>query len=330
MLHDGITENIMSMLEEKSAQARDQVKRAILERKTGSGKVDKAIEQYLSKWNDITRPGVLALACEAVGGNLDDAVTLQTALLFIDAMMDIHDDIIDESVVKKGEKTVYGKLGKGSTLLIGDAFIVRGFNYLIKTLETLPKNRRTSIMDTVDYFLSEVVEAHISESSMKSGKLGSNPEAYFQILNKKGVDIEGHMKVGAIFGGGSARDVQALSKYGRNVGTLLAVRSDFVDVFEPTELMHRIKFEILPLPLLYSLRSRKHGTQIREILKRNHLGDDDCNELVKVMYDTKEVMHLRQHLINLKDEAIQSLDLLSKEEMKDELKILASFMIEDL
>ena len=330
MVNDDITEKILPMLEEKSAQARDQVKRAILERKTGSGKVDKAIEQYLSKWNDITRPGVLAIACEAVGGNLDDVVPLQTALLFIDAMMDIHDDIIDESIAKKGKKTIYGKLGKGSTLLIGDALIVRGFNYLIKTLETLPKNRRISIMDTVDYFLSEVVEAHISESSLKSGKLGPKPEAYFQILNKKGVDIEGHMKVGAIFGGGSARDVQALSKYGRNVGTLLAIRSDFVDVFEPTELVHRIKFEILPLPLLYALRSRKRGTQIREILKRNHLGDDDCNELLKIMYDTKEVMHLRKQLLNLKDEAIQSLDLLSKKEMKDKLKILASFMIEDL
>ena len=323
------TEKARKILNEKSAKARAIVKHSILEKQIGIGKVDKAIDQYLSRWDDTTRPGVLALACEAAGGKRE-AVPLQVALLFIDATMDIHDDIIDESVTKKNRKTVYGKLGKEATLLIGDAFMVKGFYCLQNAIENLPKDQRLMIMDGVKDFLSEVVEAHISEAPLKTKKLRLRPETYFQILKKKAADIEGHMKVGAIYGGGSARQIEALSKYGRNIGVLLAVKSDFVDVFEPSELMHRIKYEVLPLPLLYALRSHKHGKQIQEILKRDCLGNEDCSELVEIVYETKEIELLKVILKNLEKEAVHATDTLFNGQAKEELQLLATSMMEDL
>ena len=330
MTNESLSEKVLSLLNEKSAKACALVKQSILEKKMGIGKVDNAIEQYLSRWDDTTRPGVLALACEAVGGNREEAVPLQTALLFIDATMDIHDDIIDESTAKKNRKTIYGKLGKGATLLIGDVFMVRGFNYLHKTLENLPRDRRLEIMDTIEDFLSEVVEAHISEATLKAKKWGIRPETYFQILTKKAADIEGRMKVGAVYGRGSARDIKALSRYGRNIGILLAVKSEFVDVFEPSELMHRIKYEVLPLPVLYALRNHKHRKQIREILERKDVCKKDCNELIEVVYDTKEVALLKYQLQNLEKEATDSLRLLHNRQAKEELQLLATFLVEDL
>ena len=329
MASESRTEKAREILNEKSAKARAIVKNSILEKQIGIGKVDRAIDQYLSRWDDTTRPGVLALACEAVGGKRE-AAPLQAALLFIDATMDIHDDIIDESVAKKNRKTVYGKLGKEATLLIGDAFMVKGFYYLQKAIENLPKDLRLMIMDGVKDFLSEVVEAHISEAPLKNKKLRLRPETYFQILTKKAADIEGHMKVGAIYGGGSARQIEALSKYGRNIGVLLAVRSDFVDVFEPSELMHRIKYEVLPLPLLYALRSQKHGKRIREILKRDVLGNEDCSELIEIVYETKEIALLKLHLKNLEKEAVHVTNTLFNKQAKEELQLLAASMMEDL
>ena len=329
MASENRTEKAMKILNEKSEKARAIVKHSILEKQIGIGKVDKAIGQYLSRWNDTTRPGVLALACEAVGGKRE-VVPLQAALLFIDATMDIHDDIIDESVTKKNRKTVYGKIGKEATLLIGDAFMVEGFYYLHKAIENLPTAQKLMIMDGVKDFLSEVVEAHISEAPLKTKKSKLRPETYFQILTKKAADIEGHMKVGAIYGGGSAKQIEALSKYGRNIGVLLAVRSDFVDVFEPSELMHRIKYEVLPLPLLYALRSPKYGKRIREILKRDCLSNEDCRELVEIVYETKEIELLKLRLKDLEKEAVHLTDTLSNKQAKEELQLLADSMMEDL
>jgi geranylgeranyl pyrophosphate synthase len=330
MVSESIARKVLALLNEKSATARAIAKQSILEKQMGIGKVDKAVEQYLSKWNDTTRPGVLALAFEAVGGNQEEVVPLQAALLFIDATMDVHDDIIDESVTKKRRKTVYGKLGKEATLLVGDVFMVEGFNYLHKALGNLSKDLRLMVMDRIEDFLSEVVEAHILESLLKAKKCRLRPEIYLQILTKKAADIEGHMKVGAIYGGGSAREIEALSKYGRNIGVLLAVRTDFVDVFEPTELIHRLRYEVLPLPVLYALRNRKKGKRIREILKRDCLSKEDCNELIELVYDTKEITLLKRHLNNLKKEALLELRFLANSQAKDALRLLAAFMMEDL
>jgi geranylgeranyl diphosphate synthase type I len=273
---------------------------------------------------------MLAIACEAVGGNLEEVVPLQAALLFIDATMDIHDDIIDESVSKKNRKTVYGKLGKEATLLIGDALMVKGFSNLHSALEDLPKNRRLQIMNGVKDFLSEVVNAHISEASLKARKRKVKPETYLEVLTKKAADIEGRMKVGAICGGGSATEIKALSKYGRNFGVLLAVRSDFIDVFEPSELMHRIQHECLPLQVLYTLQSRKHRKRIQKILLKETLTKEDCNELVEIICETTEWLRLKQYLVNLEKEAQQVLNKLSNIQPKNELQLLAASMLEDM
>lgn len=138
------------------------------------------------------------------------------------------------------------------------------------------------------------------------------------------------MKIGATFGGGSAEKIEALSSYGKNIGVLLAVKSDFVDIFEPTELMHRIKYEVLPIQVLYALQSRKHGMRIREILETCRLSRGDCNELIQIILATKETRRLNQYLSNLEKEAIKALNTLPDNRVKEELRLLAASLIEDL
>ena len=330
MASESLVEKALNTLNEKSEKARLIMKQALLKEKTGIKKVDEAIEQYLLRWNDTTRPGMLAIACEAVGEKLEKVVPLQTALLFIDATMDIHDDIIDDSVTKKNRKTVYGKLGKEATLLIGNALMVRGFSNLHTALEDLPKKRRLQIINEVKTFLLEVVNAHISETLLKARKSKVKPETYLKVLTKKAADIEGRMKVGAIYGGGSATEIKALSKYGRNFGVLLAVRSDFVDIFEPSELMHRIQHECLPLQVLYALQSRKHRKRIQEILLKETLTREDCSELVEIICETTEWSRLKQYLVNLEKEAKRVITKLPTTQGKNELQLLAASMLEYL
>jgi len=96
MESERLAEKALKILQEKSQKALELAKKTILEEKMEYKKADEAIKYYLSTWNDTTRPGMLSIACEAVGENSEEVVPLQIALLFIDATMDIHDDIIDE------------------------------------------------------------------------------------------------------------------------------------------------------------------------------------------------------------------------------------------
>ena len=329
MASENLTEKALMLLGERSAKALAMVKKAILEQPTGMKAVDAAVENYLSQWNDTTRPGTLSLACEAAGGDPEEIIPLQTALLFIDITMDIHDDIIDESRVKNHKKTLYGKVGKEATLLLGDEFMVKGFSQLHRALESLPKGRSLRIIAEVERFLSEVVGAHIAEVPLKTRKWRVKPELYFQILTKKAADLEGRMKIGAIYAGGSQEVIDAMGMCGRNMGILLAAKSEFVDIFEPKELTHRINREVAPIQILYALQNRKYGRKIKQILQKESLALEDCQELIDIIDDLEELSLFNQQLKTLEKEAIQTSCRIANRRVIDELRLLLASSTED-
>jgi len=329
MENERLAEKALKILCERSAKARELTKKAILKEKM-SKKAVEALKYYVKKWNDTTRPGVLSLACEAVGGSSEEIIPLQVALLSIAGWMDIHDDIIDKSATKNSEQTLYGKFGEETALLLGDAFLVKSFNQLCNAIENLPNDRKSLIINTAKDFLFEVIDAHIIETKLKNDKWNVRPEQYLHVLEKKAADIEGHMRIGAIFGGGSSQEIEVLSNYGRNLGVLLAVRSDFIDVFEPSELASRVKYECLPLPILYALQSNIHMKKIRRILLDWNINKNNVDELIEIIYDTVGMYQLRALLKELKNEAIIALNRLRENQAKKDLQLLISAMIEDL
>lgn len=327
---ESIAEKSLKILSEKSQQAIALFKQAVSEEKTSDEKLNKVLEQYVSRWNDTTRPGILALSFEAAGGEQGKAVPLQFALLYIDATMDIHDDIIDESIAKKKVKTIYGKMGKEAALLIGDKFMVKGFTHLHKALKNLPLERQELIMAVVKDFLSEVVDAHMSEASLKADKWHIKPERYLQVLSKKAADIEGRMKIGAIYAGGSHEEIEALSNVGRNLGILLVIRAEFVDMFEVDELSNRIKNECLPLPVLYAIKNKTLEQKIRKILSRERVDREDCKNIVNLTLSSEEVKPLMAYLETVRKDATKTLLNLKESSVRSDLQIIIASMLEDL
>ncbi len=330
MTRSSLAQKALTILNQKSERAHTILRQIILEEKSGIEKTDKAIEYYISRWNDVSRPGMLAIACDAVAGNTADPVPLQVALSFIDVTMDLHDDIIDESVAKKNVRTIYGKLGKETALLLGDKFMTKGFYYLHKAVENLPKDLQMSIVEESQDFLTEVVSAHIFEAKLKARKWSVMPETYLEVLCGKAADIEGRMRIGAIYGGGSSKEIDALGKYGRNLGILLLVRAEYVDIFEPDELTNRTRNECLPLQILFALQKKGCVKKIRKLLSKESFDKNDSNELLDIIENTKTLKVLRSYLKDREKEALQALVNLSNEQTKQCLELIVTSTLEDL
>jgi len=323
-------EKALALFYQKSIQAHTLAKQEIINQKIGLEKQDKAIEQYLSIWNDSVRQGIVSIAFEAVGGKLEHVIPLQVALSFIDATMDIHDDIIDGSMKKKGTKTVYGKLGISSTLLIGDIFLVKGFHLLHRAIENLSKEQQSQIMDTANNFLAEVVKAHIAETDLQSRKWKVKPQAYLDILTQKAAEIEGRMKIAGIYGMATEKQIQALSKCGRTIGTLLAVRAEYTDLFEPIELSNRVKNECLPLQILYGLQKRGYREKLFALLSKPNLTNKDCAELLGILEKTGTLVALNNQLRIMQKEAASALRILPNNKEKEHLKLILTSMLENM
>lgn len=330
MSSESQAKKVLSIFDQRSLQAQNTLRQEILNQKMGLAKTDKAIELYLEKWNNNIRQGILSIAYESVGGNPHDIIPIQIALSFIDATMDIHDDIIDDSVKKKNSRTLYGRLGKGPALLIGDIFMVNGFLHLHKAIKQLPKDRQSLIMETANGFLEEVTKAHIAESQLKIKKWLVKPNNYLDVLIQKAAEIEGRMKIAAILGYATDEEIQALGRFGRNLGILLAVRSEYTDLFEPSELSNRVKSECLPLHVLYVLQNRERKEEIISILSKTKLTKRDSYNLLQIISGNTTLAPLSHKLKSLHDEAEKVITILPNSHAKTQLQITIDSMLEDL
>lgn len=320
---------VLNLLQQKSEKALEKAKKFILNEKIENKRAREALEYYVGNWNDTTHPGILALACEAVGGSLEKAEPMQIAMLYLAAAVDLHDDIIDQSKVKNGKPTVFGKYGRDITLLLGDIIMVKGFTFLYNYCKEIEPKRFEMIICSLKTKLLDLGNAHLLEVDLKR-KTKFNIDQYMQILEKKASSIEVNTEIGAIIGGGSLNEIEALARYGRILGTLIGLREDFIDIFEPDELKNRMRNEILPLPLIYTFKNVETRNNILKILSKPKISKYDIEKILEYVFQSKEVQNLKAYMQNLAKQALQIVSGVKNKVIAKDLSLLINASLEDL
>jgi len=319
---------VLKILRRKSQRGLDFARRTMLEEKIESDVIEKALEYYVTHWQILTHPGPFLIAYEAVGGNPDKADEAQGAIVMVAAAVDIHDDIIDRSKTKHGTLTVAGKFGSDVALLLGDAFFVEGLALLGRAAGRLLPGRAEEVLQVAKEAMFETGDAHALEFAFR-GKLNADPTEYMKILEMKGAATIMSIKLGAMLGGGSEKEIQTLATYGRILATLAALREEFIDIFESEELNNRIQNECLPLPVLYALQD-KNSTEIRRILSKRELDDGDITKLLDFVLESTQVRKLKNKMETMANEACTLLLAIEKRETRNILTQMVQTMTEDL
>jgi len=327
--NEKLMNTVLNILRKRSIKALQIARKQILTMNIEEGKARKALEHYATNWDDTTHPGILSLACEAVGGNPDEARPMQVVTLLLTAAMDIHDDIVDQSKIKNGRPTVFGKFGRDIALLLGDAILLKGFTLLYTCGESLSPETMRAIINTIEDNFFEVGNAHLLEIDFR-GKLDIMPAKYLRVLEMKASNIAVHAQIGAIIGRGSPAEIRGLGKYGKILGTLITLREEFIDVFEPEELQNRMKNECLPLPILYAFKNSHAKETILDILSKSRISSEDAQKIVDIVFEAKAVKRFRNQMQHLAKEALQSISGVKNQQVKSYLTLLVQGALEDL
>jgi geranylgeranyl diphosphate synthase type II len=315
--------------QERSEKCHDYVKTSFLSEHIEHEKLQRALEYYFSYWNDFTHPGIFSIAFEAAGGKLENAVRPQAAMAMMAAAFDIHDDIIDGSKRKHGRLTVFGKFGQDIALLLGDAFLIKGFTLLSDSVAELIVEKEREVFATVKKCLFEVGNAHAQELDAK-GKFDVSPDDYLHVLEMKAASIEADTHVAAIIAGGSEKEIDALREYGRILGVLATLREEFVDIFEVEELTRRVQSETLPIPIMLALQEKKTKEKIMKLLRKGKITTNGVDKLASVLLDTEPVARLKRKMEKLCERAISLAGQIADRKSKPLLSYLAQSMLEDL
>jgi geranylgeranyl pyrophosphate synthase len=262
-----LMQRAIKLIEKRGQKAVELSKRLVAQDVIKFEPLNDAMKYFMNEfWFDYLHPALISLACEAVGGNVEDSIGVSAAFVLLAGAADIHDDIIDGSKIKEPQLTVYGKFGRDIAVLSGDAILLKGLYVLNEVLDPISKEKKKMILESVKQAFFNLCGGEAKEAGWR-GKMEISKEDYLDIIEQKASASEAATRVGAIIGGGTKEEVEFLGRYGRTYGILFTLRNEFIDVFEPDELRNRLENECLPLPVLLAFHDESRKTQILQLLK---------------------------------------------------------------
>ena len=240
----------------------------------------------------------------------------------------MHDDVIDEGVVRRGKETLNKVWNNHSSILVGDYLLSRCFEMMVEdgNLEVLKLLSSTS---------AKIAQGEVLQLQHK-GEVDMLEETYFKIITAKTAELfSAATKVGAILSNKETKKKEALEFYGKNLGLTFQIADDTLDYNSDIKFFGKkigkdfLEGKItLPIILLFQSVSSIEKERLKNIFKQKIRSDDDFKftlELIKKYDIIKKCYKKAEHFINL---ASNSLTVFKDSDEKKNLANLTSFSLE--
>jgi geranylgeranyl pyrophosphate synthase len=326
MPKERLMEKAISIMFQRGQKAVELARLEVLQEKVTYRPLQDALKYFIEDWNDFLHPALLSLACEAVGGDPKLTEQVGSAIVLLAGGADIHDDIIDKSLIKEPRQTVFGKFGEDIAILAGDTLLLKGLYLLNDACDQFPKIKRREILGIIKDAFLESSSAEALEASLR-GKTEIGIEDFLCMIKQKVATAEAVTRIGSVLGNGTKKETVLLGNYGRTFGILMALRDEFVDTYEIDELMNRAQKEILPLPILLAFDNEKRKNEILRLIQKQ-INEEDVDKILELTMNSEKTCDLVKFMNRLvKDENLKLKTLVKN---KAELKLLLHATLEDL
>lgn len=173
------------------------------------------------------RPVSCLLGNQVFGDIHPDAWNVATAIELFHNFTLIHDDIMDQSDMRRGRETVHKKFGPNSGILSGDVMLIVAYEYLNKICtELLP--RTLTLFNKTAKEVCEGQQMDMDFETTSNVKLGD----YIEMIRlKTSVLLAASFAIGAILGDASQKDCDLLYEFGLNLGIGFQLQDDYLDAF---------------------------------------------------------------------------------------------------
>ena len=272
---------------------------------------------------------LLTLESAKLTGYREDSrdVNLAACVELIHSATLLHDDVIDESDLRRGVKTTNSIWGNQSSILVGDYLLSRCFEMMVEDgdLEILKLLSSTS---------TKIAQGEVLQLQHK-GEADLLEETYIEIINLKTASLfSAAAKTGACLSGSNDKEKKALESYGRNLGLAFQIADDALDYYAKEKLfgkeIGKDFFEgkvTLPLITIFQKGNDEEKSFLTEIMKKEKRNEDDFSETLALIYKYKAVeatFKKAEYFVNV---SYDSLAIFPDTEDKKILQNLTSFSL---
>ncbi|MDR1197870.1 MAG: polyprenyl synthetase family protein [Prevotellaceae bacterium] len=207
----------------------------------------------------------------------------------------IHDDIMDNAEIRRGNTTVHKKWNKNTAILSGDAMCMEAYRLVTQT----STNYLPQILDVFGKTAAQVCEGQQFDINFESRFLISEDDYLMMIGLKTAAMVAASAKIGAIVGEASISDCENLYQFGYNLGMAFQIQDDVLDTYgNPAVFGKAIGGDIVSNKktfLLVSALIRAQGRQmcnLENLLKAENIAVDEKIEEIKKIFDELEIKQL--------------------------------------
>jgi octaprenyl-diphosphate synthase len=239
------------------------------------------------------RPALLLMAARMCGfrGDGDRAVLYASVVEFIHTATLVHDDIIDESDLRRGRLAVHSRWGNDITVLLGD------YLYIKSMALALTQDSLEIIRLLCDVTL-RMIEGELFQLT-KTGDVDISEEEHFEIIRRKTAHLFGGCaQIGGMLGGVSHEAEQALWNYGFNLGIAFQLVDDLLDYTADEQALGKpigsdLREGKVTLPIIHLLeRTGRDARPIVEAIVRDRdVSREQWTDLKRMLHDSQAVSH---------------------------------------
>lgn len=225
------------------------------------------------------RPALVLFSAKTGRPDLDKAVHAAATVEMIHTATLIHDDVVDSSNLRRGRATVNVRWNDGVSIILGDHWYSRAFRGLSSS--GIPGGAE-ALLEAIDRMcIGELEQLRRSYDALFTER------EYLEIVRKKtGALMSFSCRVGALIGGVSPGEAQALTDYGSDLGMAFQIVDDCLDVVGTEERAGKslgtdLAQGKLTLPVLYAMKAANGRDRrwLRRTLARRHVGPGDADRI---------------------------------------------------
>ncbi len=288
--------------------------------------VSQIADYIISAGGKRIRPALVLLMANAWGYSGQDHFKLAAVVEFIHTATLLHDDVVDESDLRRGRQTANAMFGNAASVLVGDFVYSRAFQMMVSV-------NSMRVMQILADATNVIAEGEVLQL-MNMHDPDVTEERYLQVIRSKTAKLfEAATELGSLIAGAPEAAIAAAAEYGRSLGTAFQLIDDVLDYSgNAADIGKNVGDDLREgkptLPLIYLMQ---HGTAQQRDLVRACISTGDeahFDEVLAAITTSGALQYTREQAARARDRAKTSLASLPPGPFCDALFALADFAVD--
>jgi len=271
------------------------------------------------------RPALLLMAADAAGYRGEARFELAAVVEFIHTATLLHDDVVDESQLRRGRRTANAAFGNAAAVLVGDFLYSRAFQMMVGV-------NSMRVMSVLANATNTIAEGEVLQL-MSCHDADVDERRYLDVIRRKTAKLfEAAARLGGVLGGVTPEVEEALAAYGMHLGTAFQLIDDVLDYSGDTREIGKSLGDDLAegKPTLPLIRAMSAGTPEQAALVRRAIvegGRDDFSKVLGAIEATGALAYAREVAGREADAARRAIEALPHSANRECLLELAAFSV---